>query len=154
MDAVDGTTVYKEIHGVNMTIKAAVKKTGGRTDRDIVIDVDLNRDDFGDDLDCAAASRAIIENPAYKELVETMRFPSLFKEFEEKLDTVWQAVKEKEREDDAAELDAAMTAQELQMMELCPDGNYDEYTAFLEQGDMVYFFIEPGFYIRMCIPPS
>ena len=44
--------------------------------------------------------------------------------------------------------------QEAYMMELCPDGNYDEYTAFLEHDGNVYFLVEPGLYVKMRIPPS
>lgn len=158
------TTTYEEFPDVGITIKTVVQKTGGRTvtDRDIDIDIDIDCDDFGDDIvdnfDYVAASKAITDHPACKKLAEVIPDPTLHRDISAGLDTMWKIIRERaivaRKEADEAELDAAMAKQEARMMELCPDGDYRGYSAFLEQNDMTYVFIEPGFYVSMRTPPS
>lgn len=160
------TTTYEEFPDLCMRVKTTTKKTGGRTDVNRDIDVDLEIDVIHDDsdvdfLDYTGVSEAMLDLPVFKKIVELDPNPNVRNDILSGLDAMWDRVREQrleaireERENAAVELEAEMEKQAVQMRELCPDGNYSEYTAYLEQGDWVYIFVEPHLYVKVHIPPS
>lgn len=160
------TTTYEEFPELCMKVTTTTKKTGGRTDVNRDIDVDLEIDVIHDDsdvdfLDYTGVSEAMLDLPVFKKIVELDPNPNVRNDILTGLDAMWDRVREKrleaireDREIAAAELEAEMEKQAVQMKELCPDGDYSEYTAYLEQGDWVYIFVEPHLYVKVHIPPS
>jgi hypothetical protein len=148
MAAVSKTT-FEDYSDVGLTIETTL--TGGRTDRKINIDVDLCRDDYGDILDVAAVSRDFRNAPAYKKLVEVVPDARLSDGIDYSIEKAFETVRELELQrmkEDAEELEAAMDRHHEQMMELCPDGDFSEYTAYIEKGDYVYILLKPMMYLR------
>lgn len=148
-DTAVATTTSEDFSDVGLTIKTT--RTGGRIDSAITIDVDLCRDDYGDVLDVAAVTRDFREAPAYKKLVEVVPHPKLTGVIDDAIEKAFESVREIEiarMKEAAEELEAAMDEQHEQMMELCPDGDFSEYTACIKKGDYVYILLKPMVYLR------
>ena len=141
---------FEDYSNVGLTVKTTYRPK--ETKRDITIDVDLCPDDYGEFLDVAAVSRDFRNAPAYKKLTEVIPDGRLYAGFSQNIEKIFEAVRDVEiqRMIEAEEnLLATMAKQEAYMMELCPDGNFDEYAAFIDQGDYVYFLVDPGHYVKV-----
>jgi hypothetical protein len=148
--AMEDPVTFEDYSDVGLTVKTTFRKH--ETKRDITIDVNLCRDDYGDILDVEAVSRDFRNQPAYKKLVEVIPDKRLYAGFEHNIENIFASLRDFEiaRNKEAEEnLLAAMARQEAYMMELCPDGNFDEYAAFIDQGDYVYFLVDPGHYVKV-----
>lgn len=148
MEDTDKVT-FEDYSDVGLTVKTTYRPK--ETKRDITIDVNLCRDDYGEILDVAAVSRDFRNQPAYKKLTEVIPDGRLYAGFSQNIEKIFEAVRDVEiqrMKEDAEELEAAMDRQHEYMMELCPDGDFSEYTAYIEKGDYVYFLLKPMVYFR------